>query len=141
MLVISWIRGIWKIVDPRYKKAIHHAHTAPDELGMLAMNDCCDLLHHHHRQWNTLADELTHWARETRSSWDLMRDDQRRSEVSSMAESTVLGRQIPCWCWMGCADVGHVGNWPRSQVGNGAGSILCHAARNDCHGIRTEGHN
>ena len=26
------MRGFWKIVDPRYKKAIHHARNALDEV-------------------------------------------------------------------------------------------------------------
>ena len=33
------------------------------------MSDHCDLFHHWCREWNTLADELTHRERETGSSW------------------------------------------------------------------------
>ena len=51
-------------MHPRYKKDIHHAHNALDEVGMLADEQ----FHHCHREWNTLADELTHQARETGSS-------------------------------------------------------------------------
>ena len=36
MLVINWMRGVWKIVDPRKKKALHHAHNALDEVATLA---------------------------------------------------------------------------------------------------------
>ena len=34
---------------------------------------------------------------------------------------------------MGCADVGRVGMWPRSQVGNEAASMQGDASRNHCH--------
>ena len=32
MLVINWMRRVWDFLDPRCKKAVHHAHNAVDEL-------------------------------------------------------------------------------------------------------------
>ena len=69
MLVISWMGGVWNSVDLGYERAIHHARDALDEVGMLAVNDDCDLFHRYCRVWNTLADKLTHWARETGTFW------------------------------------------------------------------------
>ena len=58
---------------------------------MLALGDCCDLFHQCYREWNTLAEELTHWAREARDHPAyLVKDDRRRSDFSSTVESTVL---------------------------------------------------
>ena len=91
MLVFNWVREIWKIVGPRYKNAIHHADNALDEVGMLAMN-----FRQYYRKWNTLADELTHLARETGSSW---------SYEGRLAASRVLFDGAVNSAWMGYADV------------------------------------
>ena len=54
MLIINWMTGNRKIVDPRYQKETHHTRNALDEVGM---------------EWNTPTGGLTHWAREVGSSW------------------------------------------------------------------------
>ena len=59
--------------------------NAVDKVGvnMFAITDSCDLVHHYHREWNTLANEITKRKRETGSSRDLTTDDHRGSEFSS----------------------------------------------------------
>ena len=121
MLVINWMIGIWKLVD--------HAHSALDEVRILAMHDCCDQFHQCCREWNTRADERG------KRNGIILAILRRTTATIICCDGGVDGvgkqrkTQNSCRIWMVCADVRR--NWPRSLVGDVAASVLCHVTKEE----------
>ena len=69
MLMVNWLREMWKIRAAKYPQVVCQTQNCSDMTNLRPLTDHCELLHHVKSEWNKMADALTHEARVKGSCW------------------------------------------------------------------------